>query len=70
MNALCAFPAQQPPHGQVPDFEDPVSLRLTIEIVGGIMTALSVMVTISRLYVNWRKLHLADCRFRENTPVI
>lgn len=58
---LCQFPAQTPPNGTLSNFDNPKSLQSTTIGLGVTTTALAAIFTIGRIYVNWRKLRLADC---------
>ncbi|KAM4066412.1 hypothetical protein HRG_000516 [Hirsutella rhossiliensis] len=57
---LCKVPAQTPPDGHSANFLDPESLQSAVTAVGVAMTALSLLFTTIRVFVNFRKLHAAD----------
>ena len=61
-NPLCLFAPVQPPTGTVSNFDDPPSLDTTAVAVCSIMMAWATVFVAGRLYVNFRKLSLADCR--------
>jgi hypothetical protein len=60
---LCLFPAAVPPKGQLPNFVNPPSLQVPVIAVGVVVTTISTIFTAIRVYVNRRKLYVADCEF-------
>jgi hypothetical protein len=60
---LCAFPAMAPPPGEVSNFVDPPSLADTALGLAVFFTVWSVIFVAGRLYVNYRRLTIADCEF-------
>lgn len=60
---LCLFPAQMPPNGQLSNFKNPTSLQVPAIAVGVVVTVISTIFTAIRVFVNRRKLHLADREF-------
>lgn len=59
---LCAIPAAQPPAGQTPNFVDPPSLAAVTIAVTTVVLAWATLFTVVRVYTNYRKLKLADCK--------
>lgn len=64
-NPLCHFAPVQPPAGQTSNLVDPPSLANTAIAICAIMTAWATVFVAGRLYVNFRKLSLADCKWLE-----
>lgn len=57
---LCQFPIDMPPKGQVISFDNPATLKeLTIGL-STVLTSLSLVFVIGRLYNNARKLSWSD----------
>lgn len=58
---LCKVPALRPPPGLVSNFVNPTTLAPATWAVCLILTIVSVSLVVCRLYMNVRKLDLADC---------
>ncbi|KAI5857354.1 hypothetical protein GGS23DRAFT_345533 [Durotheca rogersii] len=57
---LCSIPAGVPPDGVVPNFVDPVDASVETLVAGSVLTAISTIFVLGRLYVNRTHMKLAD----------
>lgn len=61
-NVLCLIAPVQPPDGTTSNLVDPPSLENTAIAICTVMTVWATIFVAGRLYVNYKKLVLADCR--------
>lgn len=59
---LCNLPAAVSPSG-VYNFTNPESMKTTVYSVSCILTVIASLLTAGRVWVNRRKLSLADCEY-------
>lgn len=59
---LCQVAAGPAPEGTRSNFENPPTLGPAFMSLTGITLAVAILVTVARLYNNFRKLVLADCK--------
>ncbi|KAI0003883.1 hypothetical protein F4779DRAFT_630576 [Xylariaceae sp. FL0662B] len=57
---LCTIPAGEPPNGKVSNLIDPDTLAPATISICTILTVWAVLFAIVKLYLNWRKLSVAD----------
>ena len=69
---LCQFPAALPPSGETWNFVNPQTTTPATYSIGIILTVWAVTFAVARVYVNIRKLNLADCKlpFSAWTPTV
>lgn len=68
---LCQYPALTAPNGITSNFVDPSSdLAPTLIGITAVMAALGALFMAGRLVHNWRKLHIADCKWPEMSSVL
>lgn len=67
---FCSIPAQMPPEGQMPDYDDWSSLPLVIIVVCAVMMSSAVFLTAGRIYANMRQLAWSDCKSVPGVPFL
>lgn len=57
----CVVPVASPPSGQTSNLVNPPDLSVVTLVVGSVTTAVSLLFITGRLFLNWKKMALADC---------
>lgn len=60
---LCKVPAGMSPSGTSSNFVNPTSLAPTFISVLGVLVSFGTLFTGARIYMNFQKLVVADCKF-------
>lgn len=61
---LCKIPAAVPPPGVIPKLGGPAPLAPAIVAVSAVMLAFSTIFIVGRVWINIRKLKIADCKWK------